>query len=302
MTYRHIEVRPLTVNIGAEIHGVDLGEQLSDDTFEEIHQAFLEHQVIFFRDQEMSRDRHVELGRRFGELHVHPAAPSPEGYPEILRIHADENSTADYKEVKKGKRIVAGNGWHSDVSCDERPPLGSILYLRQVPEVGGDTCFASMYAAYDALSDTMKAFLSELTAVHSGEHVYRGRYQEGEGKQAKSYPETEHPVVRTHPETGRPALFVNRGFTTHIVGIERAASNAILGFLYEHMQRNDFTCRFKWEPNSVAFWDNRCVQHSAVFDYYPAVRSGERVTVQGDRPSYRPQSGEHRVRLAASRG
>ena len=213
MKFTKMRVEPLAVNIGAEIHDVDLAK-LDESTLDEIRQAFLLYQVIFFRDQSLTREQHLSFGRQFGELHVHPAAPFPEGYPEILKIEADANSTADLSEVRKGKRIVAGNYWHSDVSCDYGPPLGSILYLREVPEVGGDTLFSSMYAAYEALSEPMKRLLAGLTAVHSGEHVYRGRYGDNEVRDRSEYgyqptntfPVSEHPVLRTHPETGRTAL------------------------------------------------------------------------------------------------
>ena len=293
MVFSKIIVERTTVNIGAEIDGVDLAN-LDDVTFDEIHQAFLLYQVIFFRDQELTRDQHLSFGRRFGELHVHPAAPSPAGYPEILCIHADAASTTNRNDVKRGKRVVAGNYWHSDVSCDEEPPLCSILYLREVPEVGGDTMFSSMYAAYEALSEPMKHFLAGLTAVHSGEHVYRGRYQSNEVKDRSEYgyqhatgfPASEHPVLRTHVESGRTALYVNEGFTTRIKELEPDASRAILDFLFRHIQRPEFLCRFRWRKNSIAIWDNRCVQHYAVFDYFPAVRTGDRVTIKGDRPYY----------------
>ncbi len=274
MGYENIQVHPLTPAIGAEIGGVDLSRPLEDDVFAEIHDAFLKHQVIFFRDQELTPEQHKAFGRRFGELHIHPAAPAPEGHPEILVIHADENS-----------KFVAGNGWHSDVSCDEEPPLGSILHLHQVPSCGGDTLFASMYAAYEALSEPMKVFLAGLTAVHGSEHVYRGRYRDqGVDDAGKVYPQAEHPVVRTHPETGRKSLFVNSTFTTRIKGLRRAESDALLKFLCEHIASPDFQCRFKWRKNSVAFWDNRCAQHFAMWDYYPEVRHGLRVTVKGTRP------------------
>lgn len=293
MAFTNISIEPLTVNIGAEIHGVDLAK-LDEPTLDEIQEAFLRYQVIFFRDQNCTREQHLSFGRRFGELHIHPAAPSPVGYPEILRIEADATSTTNLDEVKKGKRAVAGNYWHSDVSCDDEPPLGSILYLREVPDVGGDTMFSSMYAAYEALSEPMKRLLAGLTAVHSGEHVYRGRYQDNEVKdrseygyrRANTFPELEHPVLRTHPETGRTALYVNAGFTTRIKELEPEASSAVLDFLFKHIQRPEFLCRFRWRKNSIAFWDNRCVQHYAVFDYFPVVRSGDRVTVIGNRPFY----------------
>jgi taurine dioxygenase len=161
MKNRHISVRPVTPVIGAIIEDIDLSEPMSDEVFNEVHDALMEHQVVFFRDQDIDLEQHKAFGKRFGELHIHPAAPSPEGHPEILRIHADENS-----------KRVAGHGWHSDVSCDAEPPMGSILHLRQTPESGGDTMFSSMYAAYDALSDSMKGYLETLTAVHGSEHVF----------------------------------------------------------------------------------------------------------------------------------
>ena len=272
-----IGVTAVSPVIGAEIEGVDLSRPLGDETFNQVHDALMRHQVVFFRDQEMTLEEHKAFGRRFGELHVHPAAPSPEGHPEILRIHADE----------KSKR-VAGHGWHSDVSCDAEPPLGSILHLHRTPESGGDTMFSSMYAAYDALSDTMKAFLERLTAVHSSEHVYRGRYGHTENLRDEGYPESAHPVIRTHPVTRRRALFVNSGFTRRIVELDSRESKALLEFLFDHVRTPEFHCRFRWEDNSVAFWDNRCVQHHALWDYYPKIRSGHRVTIAGDAPFFAP--------------
>ena len=293
MGFSRIKVERLTVNIGAEIYGVELAK-LDDTTFNEIHEAFLRHQVLFFRDQELTREQHLSFGRRFGELHIHPAAPSPEGYPAIMRIYADARSSANVEELKTGKHAVAGNFWHSDVSCDAEPPLGSILYLREVPEIGGDTLFSSMYAAYEALSEPMRCFLAGLTAVHSGEHIYRARYPNNDVKDRSDhgyqregrFPISEHPVLRTHPETKRAALYVNAGFTTYIKELESDASQGVLDFLFKHIQRPEFCCRFRWRKNSVAVWDNRCVQHYAVFDYFPALRSGERVTVKGDKPFY----------------
>ena len=270
--YRGVEVAPLTPVIGAEISGVDLAK-VDDAAAAEIRQALLQHCVVFFRDQVMTPEQHKAFGRRFGELHIHPAAPAPEGHPEILVVHADEKS-----------RHVAGHGWHSDVSCDEEPPLGSILYLTTVPPAGGDTLFASMYAAYEALSDKMQGFLSSLTAAHESEHVYRGRYGLKENLRDGGYPAAEHPVVRTHPVSGRKGLYVNSGFTRRIAGMKRAESEALLQFLFRHIELPEFQCRFRWRANSVAFWDNRCVQHHALWDYWPEVRHGHRVTIKGDRP------------------
>ncbi|MFL5280112.1 MAG: TauD/TfdA dioxygenase family protein [Rhodopila sp.] len=277
MTYQSIDVRKLTPVIGAEVFGVDLGGQISNHQFEEVHQALLDNLVIFFRDQTMTIDQHKAFAARFGRLHVHPNAPKAiEGHPEILVIKADENS-----------KRVAGESWHSDVSCDEEPPMGSILHIHEVPENGGgDTMFANMYAAYDALSEPMKKFLSGLTATHdSGKaHTYRTRAKD---RDDMTFPAAEHPVIRTHPETGRKALFVNRGFTTNIVQLGRSESDALLAMLFRHVETPSFSCRFKWRANSVAFWDNRAAQHQALWDYYPQRRFGYRVTVCGDKPFYR---------------
>lgn len=274
MQYELIEVKPVTARVGAEISGVDLSKPLEAQALREVRQALVQHGVIFFRDQELDHDSHKAFGRAFGELAIHPAIPSPEGHPEILPIHADANST-----------YIAGERWHSDVSCDAEPPLGSILYLHTIPEFGGDTLFSSMYAAYDGLSERMKAYLEGLTARHDGEPQYRGRYaDQGVDDTGKVYPRADHPVVRTHPETGRKCLFVNPVFTTKINELPRLESDTILAMLHAHCANPDFQVRFRWQPHSVAFWDNRCVQHLAIWDYYPNVRSGFRVTVKGDRP------------------
>jgi taurine dioxygenase len=273
LDYDTIAVSPVTPRIGAEIGGIDLSRPLANRQIQELHQA-LAHQVLFFRDQKMDLDQQKALGRHFGALHIHPNVPGPAGHPEVLPIHADAHS----------KRI-AGEYWHSDVSCDAEPPLGSILHLHTVPPAGGDTLFASMYAAYDALSPRMQAYLEGLTATHSGEHVYRAQNKlDGRADDGKVYPSASHPVIRTHPVTRRKAVFVNAGFTIRIDGLPHEESRSILEFLCAHSTQPAFQVRFRWQPHSVAFWDNRCVQHMALWDYYPAVRSGYRVTVKGDRP------------------
>ncbi len=271
--YDHIRVKKLTPVIGAEIEGVDLGGSLAPETVSEIKRAFHENLVIFFRDQTLSPEQHIAFGRLFGDLHLHPAAPSEPGHPELMIIAADENSSR-----------ANGEAWHTDVSCDEHPPLGSILYIKQTPPHGGDTLFASMYAAYDGLSPRMKAYLEGLTAVHDGEHVYRGLYADLGVADRPRYPVARHPVIRTHPETRRKCLYVNSGFTTHIEGVNRDESDAILRYLFAHSAHPAFQCRFRWTANAVAFWDNRCAQHHAVWDYWPNRRYGNRVTVKGDRP------------------
>ena len=269
-------MRKLSPAIGAEIGGFDLSRPVSGEQFEALRSALLENLVIFFRDQNLTPDQHKDLGRRFGPLHIHPAPLGTlEAHPEIVIVKADEDS----------KRI-AGEVWHSDVSCDTEPPMGSILYVKEVPPIGGDTLFASMYGAYDALSDSMQRFLSDLTAIHDGARNYEGR-QTADGRSAE-FPKAEHPVVRTHPETGRKALFINRMFTTRLVQLKKRESDAVLETLFRHIEDPEFQCRFQWRANSIAFWDNRCTQHLAVWDYYPHRRYGHRVTIAGDRPFYRP--------------
>ena len=276
MSQTAIDVRPLTPTIGAEIFGVDLGGEISNQQHDAIHEALMRHVVIFFRDQKMTPEQHKAFGRRFGKLHLHPASPNLlEGHPEILLIQANE----------KSKR-VAGEVWHSDVSCDPEPPMGSILYMHETPaNGGGDTMFANMYTAFETLSAPMQRFLEGLNAVHDGEHVYRGRY--GWNDSGKTYPRSVHPVVRTHPETGRKGLFVNRGFTTAIEGLNRDESDALLEMLYDHAETPEYQCRFKWQPGSVAFWDNRAAMHHAMWDYFPHSRRAHRVTICGDKPFYR---------------
>ena len=275
MPYETIQVDPISPLIGAEISGVDISQPLGNQTFQEIHDALMEHQVIFFRDQGMDLDQHKAFSRLFGELHIHPTAKAPEGHPEIITIHADENS-----------KVVAGMKWHSDVSCDEEPPMGSILHIHTIPDVGGDTMFASGYAAYEALSEPVKALIDGLKAWNESAQVHRDRFgasgklRDGEN----AFPESLHPIVRTHPVTGRKALFVNENFTTRIEGLNKNESDAILKMLYDHIATPEFHCRFRWRENSVAFWDNRCAQHRTVWDYYPQVRHGYRVTIAGDKP------------------
>jgi len=265
-----LDIRPLTPALGAEVFGIDLASQLSKPQVDAIRKALVAHQVIFFRDQHMSFEQHIELGKRFGSLHVHPlAAGNHPDHPELLRIHADEKSER-----------VAGESWHTDVSCEEEPPMGSMLYLTEVPTTGGDTMFASMYAAYDALSRPMQQFLEGLTAVHDGAKVWT-KYGIAP---SRPFARNEHPVITVHPETGRKLLFVNRVFTSHIPELSTKESDALLEMLYRHVENPRFMCRFRWQANSVAFWDNRCTQHQAIFDYFPARRSGYRVTINGTRP------------------
>jgi len=270
----HIRITPTTPVIGAEVENFEMSGTMNQTQFDHIHDALMTHQVLFFRDQEMTLEQHKEFARQFGDLHIHPGIPGPDGHPDVIQIHADATSTR-----------IAGEDWHSDVSCDDEPPMGSILHMHTVPESGGDTLFASMYAAYEALSEPMQTMLRGLTARHSGEAAYRGRYDYRDVDDTDyDYPNNDHPVVRTHPVTKRKGLFVNRIFTTHINGVSAAESDALLQFLFNHIQKPEFQVRFRWQPGSVAFWDNRAVQHYAIWDYFPETRSGFRVTVAGDRP------------------
>ena len=264
-----ITIEPLTPTIGATVHGVDLTEPLDEETFRFIYDAWMEHLVLFFHDQPMTPDQHLDFGRRFGDLHIHPAAPYVHGNPELMQIYTDKDSFRNN-----------GERWHSDVSADEEPPMASILHIHQIPTKGGDTCWSNMYAAWDGLSPQMQALLEPLTALHASD--YSGQY--GDHKPQRESPRAVHPIARTHPVTGRKALFVNSSFTRRIVELPIEESDAILAFLYEHVKNVNFQCRFQWGANSVALWDNRCTQHMAIWDYYPESRSGIRVTIKGDKP------------------
>ena len=273
--YSLIDVRPFAPNLGAEIRGVTLANGVSPAEFAEIKRAFLDHQVVFFKDQEeIPPERHIEFGRLFGGLHRHPAAPEMPDYPEIFEIH-----------VHKDSRIANGEFWHSDVSCDELPPLGTMLQLHILPPTGGDTMFSDMYAAYEALSPPLRAMLDTLSATHESEHVYVGRYSDrGRRDDEIDCPSAMHPVVRVHPDTGRRALYVNRTFTTRINELSEVESRAILGLLFDHSEKVEFQIRYRWAKNDLAFWDNRCCMHRAIWDYWPEERKGRRVTIRGDRP------------------
>ena len=272
MNATDLTVSKLTPSIGAEIGGVDLSGNLSDSLLDNIRRALLENLVIFFRNQKLTPDQHKAFGRRFGRLHIHPAPLGTlEGHPEIVLVKSDERSTR-----------IAGDAWHTDVSCDAEPPMGSMLYVTEVPALGGDTLFANMYAAFDALSASMQRFLAELSAIHDGARNYAGR--QPDASRGGEFPFAEHPVIRTHPETGRKALFVNRMFTTRLVQLGQRESDAMLEMLFRHIESPEFQCRFRWQPNSLAFWDNRCTQHLALWDYFPQRRYGHRVTIAGDRP------------------
>ena len=277
--YKTIRVNPLSPIIGAEIEGVDLSKPLSNAQFDDIHSAFLRHHVIFFRGQTLTPDQHITFGKRFGTLNIHPYVKGMAGYPEILEIIKEPSD-----------RINFGGGWHSDMSFLEIPALGSILHAQEVPEVGGDTLFASQHAAWDVLSEGLKASLTPLTAIHSAAEEY-GAGGHSSAKRASmdsevtgdEAPEYEHPVVRTHPETGRKGLYINPAFTLRFKGWTKKESQPLLEYLFEVSKREAFTCRFRWTPGALAFWDNRCVWHYALNDYHGKRRHMRRVTVNGDK-------------------
>ncbi|MCP5025842.1 MAG: taurine dioxygenase [Actinomycetia bacterium] len=265
------DTRRLDMNrhLGTELDGVNLID-LDDDQIDDLRVLLAERGVVVVRDQPMTIEQQIEFGARLGPLHIHPAY-ADKTHPEGLRIHTDESS-----------RYTAGDGWHSDVSCDLEPPAISILRIETTPSVGGDTAFSSMYRAYDTLSGTMQGSLAGLEAVHAGDLPYRGVYG---STSSKEYPRNIHPMVRTHPETGRRALFVNTGFTDKINGMTRTESKGLLSTLFDHIARGvEFQIRVRWEPHTVTLWDNRCVQHHASWDYFPETRSGWRVTTKGERP------------------
>jgi taurine dioxygenase len=272
--YETITVSPLEPTIGAEVTGFRMDGDVPAEQVAELRRALLDWKVIFFRDQDVSLEEHVAFGRLFGELEVHPFAPKEYAHlPEILAIKHDASST-------RGE-----NNWHSDVTWRLEPSLGSILRCRVCPPVGGDTLFADMYAAYEGLTDEVKERIDGARARHSFQHNFGRRMDDAtRARFAEEYPDPIHPVVRTHPETGRKGLYVNAAFTVEILDMEPEESARLLQHLYRQAAIPEHQVRFRWAVDSVAFWDNRAVQHYAAFDYRPHARHVERVTVIGDRP------------------
>jgi taurine dioxygenase len=288
-SYRRIEVKPIAGALGAEIGGVDLGT-LDDETFDEIQAAWLEHLVVFFRKQAITPEQQIAFAKRFGDIHYHPFMRGMDEHPEILEIVKEEGDTKAFGEV-----------WHTDQAFNPKPAKATILYAKETPDAGGDTMFTNLYLAYETLSDPMKAMIAGVKTWNVGDRKTlaqngpmasaprAGRYVGNEKMAAKvrdpgDVPsEAAHPLVRTHPETGRKALYISNHSQT-LDGFNRAEARPILDFLMAHAVQPEFTCRFRWEPGSLAMWDNRCTQHRALNDYHGKRRRMHRITIAGDAP------------------
>ena len=278
------EIRPTAGSLGAELHGLDLRKPLDPETAAAIDRALCEHLVIFFPEQKLTADEHVAFSRSLGEVFTdHPAyLPTLDGHPEVVVLAGQAGGRADL--------------WHTDITINPRPPKGSILYMKEAPPYGGDTMWANLYRSYDALSEPMRRYLGELTAFHDimgkggavrverSDDTPPAETEYAEKLGAVTLPTAEHPIVRTHPVTGRKCLFVNPTFTSHIMGVSTAESDAILGYLYEHMVQPEFVCRRQWSQGDVGMWDNRCTMHYAIADYGQANRVIHRTTLVGDVP------------------
>lgn len=274
-----LDIRPASGALGADILGVDLSHDLSDEIIAEIRQALLDHLVIFFRDQDITPEQHLAFAKRFGDTVEYPLVKGVEGYPEIMLVVKYEHEKMNF-----------GGLWHSDTTYLDIPPMGSILVARELPPYGGDTLFANMYLAYETLSEGMKELLDPLKGVSvSNRPRVQATRQERMADSAKVEPATVlaaiHPAVRTHPETGRKALYVNGAHTIRFDGMSEAESEPILDYLFEHQVRPEFTCRLRWEPGTIAFWDNRATQHNPINDYHGFKRVMHRITIAGDTPS-----------------
>ena len=277
MRNSRIEVRPIAGAIGAEIHNVDVGADLDEGTVGDIRQALLDHCVIFFRDQKLDVARHKVFTRRFGEIFIHPNYKGTQADPEIIVITREP-----------GDKKIVGEDWHADTTMMPEPPMGAILYAIEVPPYGGDTLFANQYLAYETLSDGMKKMLSGMRALHSdrmvaGPQANKNAFRATKVREDAEWRETvsAHPVVVTHPETGRKLLYVNASYTVGFEGMTEAESKPLLGYLLEHGHRPEFTCRFRWETGSIAFWDNRCCKHLAIHDAGPFRRVMRRMQIAG---------------------
>jgi len=276
MSYRHIEVHPVSGALGAEIDGVDFSRELSDAVVTEIRHAWLEHLVVFFRDQDITPAQQLAIARRFGEPVEYPFVQGLPEFPVITPIVKLADETVNF-----------GGLWHTDTTYQLRPPMATMLYGLELPPYGGDTLFANCYLAYDTLSDGLKATLQPLIGINSS---HKGRVVETRAARVADAPKedanvarvAEHPIIRTHPETGRKSLFVSFAHTTHFKGWTAAESEPLLDYLFEHQTRPEFTCRFRWEPGSIALWDNRCALHNPINDYHGHKRVLHRITFAGE--------------------
>ncbi len=277
VVYRAITVTPIADALGAEISGIDLASDLPEETVAEIRRAWLEHLVVFFRDQFLGLDEFLGFARRIGNPVEYPFVKGVDGYPEIIAVAKLPDETVNF-----------GGIWHSDTVYLERPPMASMLIAREVPPVGGDTMFANMYAAYEALSPGMQRLLDGLVAVNSSAMADVSKTREDRRRDSGDVEDrefvAEHPVVRTHPETGRKALYVNVAHTQRFVDMTEDESRPVLQFLFAHSIRPEFTCRFQWRVGSLALWDNRCAMHNPINDYHGHTRILHRITLEGDVP------------------
>ena len=282
MRNTQIEVRPIAGNIGAEIHNVDISAELTDSTIADIRKALLDHCVIFFRNQSLDVDRHKAFARRFGKIFIHPNFKGTQSDPEVVNINRTPGDT-----------YIVGEDWHADTTMTPEPPMGAILYAIECPPYGGDTLFANQYMAYETLSDGMKKLIEPLKGIHT-DRMVAGPAVAKRNESRTTKPRTDadwretishHPVVVTHPETGRKLLYVNHSYTVGFEGMTEAESKPLLNYLLDHGHRPEFTCRFRWEPGSVAFWDNRVCKHLAVHDAGPYKRMMRRIQICGTRPA-----------------
>jgi taurine dioxygenase len=271
------QVHPVAGALGAEISGLDLSRPLAETTLAALRRAWLEHLVIFFRDQDLSPAQFLAFGRRFGDVIEYPFVKGLDEYPEIIPVLKLAH-----------EQINFGGVWHSDTAYLDVPPMASMLVAREIPPVGGDTLFANMYMAYETLSDGMKRMIEGLVAINSSAKADASRTREDRMKdsarEARRDYVAAHPVVRRHPETGRRALYVNVAHTVRFDGMTEDESAPLLDYLFRHQIRPEFTCRFRWRPGSIAFWDNRCAQHNAINDYHGHRRLLHRLTLAGDPP------------------
>lgn len=276
--YEAFSVTPLSPTIGAEVGGVDLGTPMHDDLRAELHRALLEWKVLFFRDQDITREQQRAFASRWGELHQHPF---------FKHVYGGQSETdVDVVTLAKGADLPGlENEWHSDVTWHATPPFGAVLRAVEVPEVGGDTLWLDAAAAYDCLPEALRTRIDGLTAIHDWTTTFgTGMEPDAVAELAEVFPPVEHPVVRVHPETGRRTLFVNSIFTQRIVGLDPDEGDRLLAELYRRADRPEFQCRFRWTVGAVALWDNRATQHYAASDYHPQVRVMDRISIAGDRP------------------